>query len=228
VNDIHAQEYDRTEDDRATALRRVLVTTVEESAPRRSPRAGRARMFAIGATLAIVAVAVVAVPALQALIPPGSSGPAAQPPGISSGSRAKLYSSIAELAADSGAVVAGTVVSQVPGADGTIVSDVKVDSSYRPKGLGNNVASGAVSVPEAALVKVTIFGPTTSAGSAYFTTGQQYLLFLTPTGLPGADQDEFFITGVTAGLYIEEGDHFVKSPSEGDELPITLTADTLQ
>lgn len=219
---------EQQEDDRTVALRRLLVTTVAESAGTATPNASRQGIFAVGGALVLAAIAaVLVIPALGGLFPQATIGPAAQPPGSTSGMRATLYSSVEELAADSGAIVTGTVVSQQPGADGSVVSDLEVTASYRPAELGANLRGGPVPIPEGAIVKVTTFGGVTSVGSTDVTSGKQYLMFLTPTDLPGATQDEFFITGVTAGLYSADGARFVKAPSEGDRLPEVLTVEEL-
>ena len=67
--------------------------------------------------------------------------------------------------------------------------------------------------------------------------GQDYLLFLTPTGLSGGAASQFYITGGTAGYYrstagptgdrADAGATFGKVGDEGDTLPTTLTADQI-
>lgn len=54
--------------------------------------------------------------------------------------------------------------------------------------------------------------------------GSTYLLFVTPTMLAGAAAADFYITGGNAGLYVQDGDAFVRMvPDSGDTLPLRLT-----
>jgi len=141
------------------------------------------------------------------------------------GSRARLYGSVAELAADSGAVVTGTVdgqrtVRDLPAGD-TTVSEVTVRAT----------AKADRELPAGATVSVRQMGSAAAPGpAALLQPGRTYLLFLTPTGLDGERAEQFFVTGGTAGIWETDGggaderSTFTRLPSDdGDVLPERLT-----
>ncbi len=213
-------------DERAAALRRLIVELPEQTLAAQRTRLGTGRRLVLG-TAALGLGASIVVLALEAgpggvpeAVPPQSSG---EPVGGSSsgmGSRVKMYSSLDELAADSGAIVVGVVVDQQPGPDGTTVSTVEVERSFRPAALGRTSPEPTVEVPDGSTVRVRAFGGVTSSlPSASLEPGGRYLLFLSPTGLASADDDEFFITGVVAGIYEAQGDRYVRAADDGDTLP---------
>lgn len=141
-------------------------------------------------------------------------------------SRAELYSSLAELVADSAAVVDVEVQSQeILDEDGTYtLSTVTVVSSFEPAGL----ASPSAVAPADELVVRQIgsaSGPQSSEAATLLEVGEQYLLFLTPTMLDGDAGAQFYVVGVSAGIYRSEDGRYVRMQSDdGDVLPDTLTA----
>ncbi|MFH8253137.1 hypothetical protein ACH3VR_22410 [Microbacterium sp. B2969] len=217
--------------DRAAALRSLLVETATTGpGPRRD-----ASVVGKRAALAAAAVsvgAVVLVVALQSApgrtpdavpTPTDPGGDSVAGPSTGMGSRVKLYASLQELISDSGAVVTGTVVTEQVGEDGTTVFTLDVERSFTPEALGSTSPEPVVPVHEGSAVRVRTFGgTTTSLPSAALTVGGHYLLFLTPTGLGSAGEDEFFITGVVAGVYESSGDHFLRVANDGDDLPAEL------
>ena len=114
----------------------------------------------------------------------------------SDGSRVKLYSSLAELAKDSSAVVAVTVASQIerPGSDSQppmTTSTVSIDMVRAPATLG---AALTKLVPpqltSGGNIRVLQIGTKDSPGPApLVAVGGNYLLYLTPTMLAGAAAD---------------------------------------
>ncbi|MDY0828310.1 hypothetical protein SK224_04130 [Microbacterium sp. BG28] len=138
--------------------------------------------------------------------------------GESAGSRATLYDSIEALAADSSLVaVAVVTITERSAADCDTTVTARIDRRFEPAALGGTPTA------ERNDVVVRHTGP-----SDTLVEGRSYLLFLTPTMLQGSAADDYFVTGVTAGIYRVEGDHFVHVPSEGDDLPATLTPADLQ
>ena len=56
--------------------------------------------------------------------------------------------------------------------------------------------------------------------------GEQYLLYLTPSGLDGEQAEQFYVTGANAGIYAEtsSGDEYRQvQRQEGEDLPLTVT-----
>lgn len=221
-------------DDRTSALRAMLVEL--PTGQRLATRSGTDTMRRVLLTTA--AIGLVASAAVLVIQPSPSADPGSQPPvspggevpGPSTGSasRVTLYGSLDELVADSGAVVAGTVVEQGPGPDGTTVSTIDVARVFAPSTLGSTSPEPVVQVPESGTVRVRTFGgAVSSVPTTSLVPGATYLLFLTPTGLPNAEDDEFFITGVVAGLYEAQGDRYVQVAHDGDVLPEDLTAEDL-
>lgn len=136
----------------------------------------------------------------------------------SSGSRHTLYDSIDSLAADSSAILVGTVSDQST-AGGTTVSSVAVTNAPTNPQLGGNLADPPE--PPAAGDVVEVREDQTPTLSP----GEEYLLFLTPTMLPGDASTQYFITGAVAGIYVRDGEGFRRAvPDSGDTLPDTITA----
>jgi hypothetical protein len=135
----------------------------------------------------------------------------------SSDSRAKLYDTMEALARDSAVIVIGPVTGQRPDGD-TTVSMVAVASAPSSPGLGENVATAAVAVGDAVEVRQD------PASRPLLSVGAEYVLWLTPSMLPGDAADQFFITGSIAGAYMREG-HIARrlDPASGDQLPDTVT-----
>jgi len=134
----------------------------------------------------------------------------------SSGSRHSLYESIAALAADSSSIVIGTVMAQSM-QDGATVSSVEVTNAPANPQLGANLAEDVDPAPVGATVEVRQDAP------PFLEAQEQYLLFLTPTGLSGSQATQFFITGSVAGLYVRDGQEFRRVVDDsGDTLPDTI------
>lgn len=143
----------------------------------------------------------------------------------SEGSRARLYDSVKALADDSVAVVYGTVASQrvATDIDSTPFTISTVTVKAVPKGSG--IAPGAT-------VEVRQVGDNTLVGPApLLSRGDDYLLYLTLTGLPGDLATQHYVTGGEAGLFRASGanseDGAVQfermAQDSGDTLPPTLT-----
>lgn len=138
--------------------------------------------------------------------------------GGGSGSRAVLYDSIEALASDSTAIVVGAVVDQRADGDATI-STLDVLSAPSSPQLGANA-------PEAEPVSVgdTVDVRQDPSSRPLLKTGKEYMLWVTPTMLPGDAASQFFITGSNAGLYLVDGDIARRAVTDsGDDLPDTIT-----
>jgi hypothetical protein len=138
------------------------------------------------------------------------------------GSRAELYGSLADLAAASDEIVAVSVVEQQPSgaADSIAVSTVLDvlgdDGALRPGDSVEVRQLGGAGTP-------------TSVEQPLLEPGRQYLLFLTPTDLPGEEADQYYVVGVSAGVYapvapidapVGADTEFVHvGPIEGDRIP---------
>ena len=135
----------------------------------------------------------------------------------SSGSRAELYETIDELAADSSVIVGGTVTGQFR--DGsTTVSTVEVAHAPANPQLGANVDGDHAAVEVGDVVEVR------EDAAPLLAQGDEYLLFLTPTMLPDEAASQFFVTGAVAGIYRRDGDEFRRvALDSGDTLPETIT-----
>lgn len=146
-----------------------------------------------------------------------------------SGSRATLYGSLQELVADSAVVVTAAVIettefesSGIPATRATL----QVMESVPVTGLGAN--KGTVAVSSGDTIKVTQYGTEVVSSSApLLVVGKSYLLFLVSTGLPDAPADEFFVTGVSAGIYEQSADGYVSLATDDDVVPARLTVEEL-
>lgn len=221
-------------DDRAQALRALLVELPAETRTAKawgSDAVKRSLLItaAVGVAASATVLAVQFAPSSQPdALPPATSGDPGTVSGGGSASRVKMYASLDELIADSGAVVVGTVRAQDQGPDGTTVSSIVVERSFSPAGLGSTSLEPPVTVADGATVRVRTFqSAVTSLPSAPLTQGSSYLLFLSPTGLPDAGDDEFFVTGVVAGIYSADGDRYLRASQDGDRLPPELTPEDL-
>ena len=136
----------------------------------------------------------------------------------SSGSRHTLYDSVESLAADSSSIVVGTVSAQSTEADVTI-SSVEVTNAPTNPQLGANLADRVAPVAVGETIEVR------QMNAPVLKLSEEYLLFLTPTMLPGEPATQYFVTGAVAGLYVREGDEFRRVvPDSGDDLPDTIAA----
>ena len=220
-------------DERSAALRELLVDLPNETTASRPGALVMKRVAlsaaAVGLGASVLILAMEGGPGVvPGAVPTESVGDPLAGPSTGMGSRVVMYSSLDELIADSGAVLVGTVVDQGPGPDGTTVSTVEVERAFNPAELGSTSPEPPVSVRSGTTVQVRTFGDAASSlPSAPLQPGERYLLFLTPTGLPSAEDDEFFVTGVVAGIYEAQGDRYVRSADDGDTLPETLREDDL-
>jgi len=134
----------------------------------------------------------------------------------SSGSRAELYESIDQVAADSDLVVVVTSTSTTSSASEPqlmTATDVVVDQSFTPDAEPSDT------------VTVWQLGSGATPGPLpLMKDGGRYLLFLVETGLPAGG---YFITGSSAGFWVADGDSFTRAVDEGDPLPETVTVDDL-
>lgn len=233
----------REPSERTEAVRRLLVEAVERPPQGRvdGSRSTATRFrWVTAATAGAATVTVASLLAVGLATGPlasggsgngGRVGSGGEGSSTSMGSRVKLYRSLDELVRDSSAVLTGTVVAEQPLTDDSGYSRwvLRVGKAYSPKGLGDGVG-GAAPMPEAGTdVSVRHFaggGVVTSVGQP-LAVGQRYLLFLSPTGIPGASANQFFITGAGAGTYLAEGDEYRRARADGDTLPATLTAGDL-
>lgn len=127
----------------------------------------------------------------------------------SHGSRVALYDSVRELAADSALVVVGSVqASQVAndldGLGSFTLADFVVDEVVTPEiaGSARPAEAPTPTVRPGETVTVRQMGDAAGAAPAPFLAeGERYMLFLNPTLLDGPAADDFYITGVTAGIY---------------------------
>ena len=221
-------------DERSTALRQMLVDLPNQTSASRPAGVVALQRLALGTAVVGLGASILVLAlnpgsgGVPEALAPESSGEPGVGPSVGMGSRVKMYTSLDELIADSGAVVAGTVVDQQPGPDGTTVATVDVERTFVPEGLGSTSLTPTVQVPEGSAVRVRTFGGVvTSLPSAPLEPGGSYLLFLSPTGLPSADEDEFFITGVIAGIYEADGNRYVRAADDGDALPAEVRVDEL-
>ena len=135
----------------------------------------------------------------------------------SSGSRHKLYDSIDALAAESSVIVVGTVTEQ-RGDTTTTISSVEVSNTPANPQLGAGLDGEHVPVVVGDAVEVR------QDVAPFLAPGGEYMLFLTPSMLPGDAASQYFITGAEAGLYQRDGDRFRRVVMDsGDTLPETIT-----
>lgn len=149
-------------------------------------------------------------------------------------SRATLYDSYADLAADSTLVVLGTVLSQdvLHGDVDVTVSTVDIDKVLPAASLGAHVRRQASNPATATPTSVAVRQMGSSAYSELpaplLTEGTQYLLFLTPSQMPGEAASQYYITGADAGVLLPEHNGFTRMNLEsGDSLPTTVSASGL-
>ncbi len=207
--------------DRTDQLRKLLVETVESTAGRR-PGTRRLALASVAVLGTVAVVSLLAIGAIPGDL--GSSNGNGTTGETSSGSRVKLYGSLAELVADSAVVVTGSVVSQESVGDSTVAT-LRVEEAFAPAGLGSGLGERRPAPERDSEIQVRQTGTigTVSSAGQVLTTGQHYLLFLVPTGLPDAAEDEYFITGAGAGAYSAVDDGFRRLTDDGDSLPVHLT-----
>lgn len=154
-------------------------------------------------------------------------------------SRATMYSSIADLASASDAVVIGSVASQ------KVAADVDGTTEFTLSTIDvSSVLKGDVQDKSQIVVRQT--GSTKQpSGETFMTEGATYLLYLVKSGLDGDLAKQYYVTGATAGLYAAQQSSAAKSATgssagseqtfsrvnvdSGDTLPATVTvADALK
>jgi len=146
------------------------------------------------------------------------------------GSRHELFDSLDSLTAAS-SLIAVVKVGDAVVADGRVrdtVYSTSVQNTFQPKGLATALAVEPSAPAEKVLVRqVGVQGDV--APYPFLKSGEVYLLFLTPTMLQGEASKQFYITGGSAGIYVEKDGTFSHGPfEEGDRLPETLSAEDLQ
>lgn len=175
-------------------------------------------MKAMGALPLVVGVVIV----LAGCGGPGTTG------GGSASSRARIYSSLEEMTADSDVVLTGTAgtqdeVTDIPGSTlASTVTDLTVDDVLR---ADDDTAAGSTVV-----VRQIATGDGWFSGGpeAKLEPGQRYLLFLVHSGLDGEAATDFYPVGAVAGIYRADGEAFTRLvPDSGDDLPSTLSAEQL-
>ena len=155
----------------------------------------------------------IAVSGLALLVVVGLTGCASS----SSGSRHTLYDSVESIAADSSDIVIGTVQTQGVDGDAT-VSTVEVEVASTNPQLGANLAGGHGSIEVGDVIEVR------QQGDPLLASGDQYLLFVTPTELSGDAADQYYVTGAVAGIYERDGDGDRRAVIDsGDTLPETIS-----
>lgn len=113
-----------------------------------------------------------------------------------SATRTKVYTSIAELDGDSALVVVGTPREQ------EVVQDVEPDMDFTLSTF--EVRSAQKGTSPAEIVVRQTGSVEQGAPAEILQVGQQYLLYLTPSGLPGEQAGQFYVTGLNAGIYEEQ------------------------
>lgn len=198
------------------------------------------RFIRIAGATALAAGLVGGLTSCSGMTPGAPGGPTSEPApgtGASQDSRVRLYGSLDDMVRDSALIVSGTVTAHVPATDdlsddydhsAITRSKVAVDAVYSPGGLGDTmepeVSAQLRSVAVGDTVAVRQFGAVDAVSTAgpILTQGARYLLFLTPTMLPGAAADDFFTVGSSAGVYRFDGASFVRVTDDGDTVPATL------
>lgn len=160
--------------------------------------------------------------------------------------RAVIYESLDQLLGDASLVVTGTVTavrleegSEDKGTPPLSVFTFRVAESVAPPGLADGLDDLGIvpmTVKSETDIDVLQYGTTAAeAGdTARLQVGESYLLILNPTMLPGDHADDWYITGVEAGMYISDGlslqgeGIYANLSSEGDRVPPNLTLGELR
>jgi hypothetical protein len=144
------------------------------------------------------------------------------------GSRAEFYGSVGELADASSLVVRGTVAEQ------TVASDITPDLPFTLSTFDIQEVlegEGAVAGTQVTVRQIGIEYEV-DAPAPLLEVGQEYLLFLTPSGLDAPLDVHFYVTGGNAGLYASAADATARrggeiaftqvEASEEDDLPAEI------
>lgn len=111
-------------------------------------------------------------------------------------SRVRFYSSLKDMKADSAVVVQGVVTSQ------RVTRDIDPDTVFTVSTLTiQNAVKGKANLKRST-VEIRQFGATKEDGPAtMLQNGSAYILYLTRSGLPGPQADQYYVTGGSAGMY---------------------------
>lgn len=133
--------------------------------------------------------------------------------------RAEFFNSVEELRQASDLIVVGEVSTQTQRVDAIDGLPQTISALEVKQTLDGEAASE---------IEIVQYGtPALIESEDALANGNTYLLFLT-----SADDDEYFITGVDAGIYVVDpelagpvpGTSFLRSdPASGDDLPSTIT-----
>jgi hypothetical protein len=135
----------------------------------------------------------------------------------SSGSRHALYDSDDAMVRDSTDIVVGTVQGSSVDGDATVAT-IEVENAPTNPSLGSNIDAETETIEVGDVIEVR------QQTDPKLSTGSQYLLYLTPTGLSGEAAEQYYITGAVAGMYVREGDVFRRVvPDSGDTVSETIS-----
>lgn len=140
-------------------------------------------------------------------------------------SRSEMYQSVSQLADDSDAIIVGTVessenVSDIDPSTEFVLATVKVADTKK----GNMTPGDTVIVRQTPL-----------SDAQLMSKGATYLLYLTESGLEGELASQYYVTGVTAGIY-EKTQTSARSAASferfdkasGDDLPDMIAASEIE
>lgn len=157
------------------------------------------------------------------------------------GSRSTLYGTLEELAGDSSAVVTGTAQQQTVHRDAEgstfTLTTFAIEERINGSAIGEAIEPGPTTIDVGTSIVVRQLGDPSMRGlpAPILQVESRYLLFITPSMLPGEASRQFYITGGSAGYYRSAAgsstplhDAFEKVGDEGDSLPITLNVAELQ
>mgnify|MGYP000882853691 FL=1 len=146
-------------------------------------------------------------------------------------SRVRLYGSVSEMVEDSALVVTGRVV------ETRTVQDIDEHTDFT---LSTVEVSESNKAKAGDLITVRQFGSDEQAPLVpLLVTGQDYLLFLTSSGLKGELGSHYYVTGSNAGIYeladdskagrgTQEPSARQVAPTEGEDLPVDLDQSTVE
>lgn len=145
-------------------------------------------------------------------------------------SRVRLYGSVSELAEDSALVVTGRVV------ETRTVQDLDDHTDFTLSTVEVRESNAAEA---GELITVRQFGSDKQAPVVpLLVTGQDYLLFLTSSGLKGDLASHYYVTGSNAGIYQLDDDSKAGgthkpsarqvAPREDEGLPVDLDQSTIE
>ena len=146
-------------------------------------------------------------------------------------SRVRLYGSVSEMVEDSALVVTGRVV------ETRTVQDIDEHTDFT---LSTVEVRESNQAKTGDLITVRQFGSDEQAPLVpLLVTGQDYLLFLTSSGLKGELASHYYVTGSNAGIYELADDSKAGrgtqepwarqvAPTEGEDLPVGLDQSTVE